>query len=205
MKKRIIVTLGLTATLLGSMYVYASPATIYSDLVGIEKEEAYELRRESGKTFGQLASEEGKFEEFKAGLLEEKIKSVLNAVEAGKITQEKADEIIEDMTERIENCNPEDPIRLGRGMMKGRQHRVNTRLALEEGDIEEFKATMLEEKTKRILSAVESGKITQEEADDIIEKITERIENCDPENPTELGFGGGMMQGKGQGRGYNAF
>jgi hypothetical protein len=124
MKKRILVTLGLTVALLGSMYVYASPATIYSDLAGVTEEEAYELRKESDKNFGQLAEEAGKLEEFRAEMIKEKTEWILKGVEDGKITQEKADEIIANMKERINNCDPSNPEkpRIGRenGLFRGK-------------------------------------------------------------------------------------
>lgn len=117
MKKRLLLTLVLALTLLGSMYVYASPASIYGDLVGIEEEKAYDLREETGKSFGQLAYEEGKLEEFKAAMLEERTIRVLEDVQSGRLTQEQADLIIENITDRIENCDPENPIgpRYGNG------------------------------------------------------------------------------------------
>ena len=71
---------------------FESPADEYANLMGISVEEA---RLERGdKTFGQMAEENGILDEFRENMLELKKERLSNLVKEGRITQEKADEIL---------------------------------------------------------------------------------------------------------------
>ncbi len=93
-----------------------TPAQIYSDVTGKSVEEAYE-DRQSGKTYGQLAQEEGKYEEFKEQLLENRKDLLEERVAEGTMTREQADSIIE----RMEECDGtnQGQNRLGLGRLNG--------------------------------------------------------------------------------------
>ena len=93
-----------------------TPAQIYSDVTGKSVEEAYE-DRQSGKTYGQLAQEEGKYEEFKEQLLENRKELLEERVAEGTMTREQADSIIE----RMEECDGtnQGQSRLGLGRLNG--------------------------------------------------------------------------------------
>ncbi|MCT4545316.1 MAG: hypothetical protein N4A63_17420 [Vallitalea sp.] len=116
MKARRLITLGLSGSLLLGMVAYAaSPAQVYSELTGKTEEQAYELRQE-GKTYGQLATEEGVYEDFVAKMLEEKIKVIEEKVKDGQLTREEADEFIAKLKDNVGNCDPSNPQRLGQKM-----------------------------------------------------------------------------------------
>lgn len=70
-----------------------SPADIFAKLKGITTEEAYDLRLETGKSFGTLAEEAGFYDAFKAATLDAKKAILDDLVAKGELTQEEADEI----------------------------------------------------------------------------------------------------------------
>ncbi len=110
MKKMLSPLLIITILLVAATGVWAStttktPAEIFADLTGQTVEEAYEQRAEEGKSFGQLASEVDKLEEFTAEMLENKKGLIQKRVDEGLLTQEEADEFIAAIEERIANCD----------------------------------------------------------------------------------------------------
>ena len=78
-------------------------------------------------------------------------------------------------------------------------------IANEAGKLTEFKEEVLSMKKERINEKVQSGKITQEEADKIITTLEGNQEKCDGTGTArmgqKLGLGNEYMNGKGQGRG----
>jgi len=80
--------------------VIKTPAQIYSELTGKTVEQAYTERQESGESYGQLAQDAGKYDEFKSQMLENKKATLEERVNSGQMTQEQADALIE----RMENC-----------------------------------------------------------------------------------------------------
>lgn len=104
--KKMLITLMVGILILGTMALsfadaVFSPAKIFGDLIGKTEEEAYDIRLESGKSFGQLAEEYGVYEEFSASALEAKKAYIESLVEKGELTREEADRILEN----IENCD----------------------------------------------------------------------------------------------------
>ncbi|KDR96243.1 Protein of unknown function [Peptoclostridium litorale DSM 5388] len=91
-----------------------TPAQVYSDVTGKTVEEAYE-DRQSGKTYGELAQEEGKYEEFKEQLLENRKALLEERVEDGTLTREQADL----MLQRMEECDGTNPGQNGFGLGRG--------------------------------------------------------------------------------------
>ena len=79
-------------------------------------------------------------------------------------------------------------------------------IAKEAGVLSEFKAENLEIKKDKINAKVADGKITQEEADALILKITEKQANCDgtgnekKDKSNGLGLGKGEKKGNGNGK-----
>ncbi len=132
---------------------------------------------------------------------------VNEAVENGTITQERADEILdtleEDITERLNAERPlERPGRPGRGaagqVMRIMVETITNELGIEPrdmvqqvrdgatpaevieangGDVAAMTQTVTTTLTERINQAVEDGDITQERADQMLEKIDTHIEN----------------------------
>jgi len=84
---------------------YKNPAEVYSALTETPVEDALALRQTSGITFGQLALEAGKSDDFKALVFEMKKQILADKVEAGVITQEKADEVLAILEAHIADCD----------------------------------------------------------------------------------------------------
>ena len=104
-KKLLVIAVVVAISIAGAVFAYAAtPAEIVSDLTGLTQEEVTDLRA-SGSTYGKIAQDEGKFEEFKAAFLEARKERLAQMVEEGRITQERADEIIETISERIASCD----------------------------------------------------------------------------------------------------
>lgn len=109
-----ILTIGATSVPTFAASIYKTPAEAVAGITGKSIESVTAEKSETGKSYGEIAKEAGKLEEFKAENLEIK-KDNLNAkVAEGKITQEKADEIIATITERQANCDGTNPGKIGK-------------------------------------------------------------------------------------------
>lgn len=104
--------IGITVLALSSLSVtafaasrYGSPAEAVAAMTGKTVAAVRQERAESGKRFGEMARDAGKFEEFKAEKLEIMKDRLAQKVEDGKITQERADEILAAIEERQANCD----------------------------------------------------------------------------------------------------
>lgn len=81
--------------------------------------------RANGKTYGSIAKEAGKLDEFKAQMLEQRKAALDNQVKAGRITQEQADQIYNNiknnqaLCDGTGNAKPGSRQGLGCGMGKG--------------------------------------------------------------------------------------
>ncbi len=82
-----------------------TPADAAASLTGRDVEDVIRERMETGKTFGAIAAEAGKLEEFKQKILEAREQILSEDVEKGVITQEEADDIIEAVKERQALCD----------------------------------------------------------------------------------------------------
>lgn len=112
----------------GAVYAAAAktPAEVVSELTGKSVEELTE-ERDAGKSYGRIAYEAGKLEEFKAGMLEQRKAILDQRVKEGKLTQAQADDILNKIKERHALCDGTgDPgigahrgKALGRGMKNG--------------------------------------------------------------------------------------
>lgn len=81
-----------------------TPADIAASLTGKTVEEVTK-ERAAGKTYGTIAKEAGKFDEFKAQTLEQKKALLDEKVKNATLTQEKADEIYNMMKTNQANCD----------------------------------------------------------------------------------------------------
>lgn len=124
--KKLVALLTLTVLIgAGAGFAYAStsdrPADIYAELTGITVDEAYDLKLESDKTFGELAQEAGIYEEFQAASLDAKTVMIEEMVANGELTQEEADEILA----ALATCDGtsqgilKDALNLGQKLMNG--------------------------------------------------------------------------------------
>lgn len=98
---------------------YSSPAEAVAGLTGQTVESVIAERAETGKSYGTIASEDGKLEEFKDEMLEIKKDALAKRVAAGTMTQERADEIIAAMEANQENCDGTGSARTGQRMGAG--------------------------------------------------------------------------------------
>jgi len=96
-----------------------SPASIFGKLIGVTEEEAYQMRLDTGKTFGQLAEEKGVYDEFLTATKEAKIAYVNQLVAEGKLTQAEADQIINNINLCDGTQQGLNKGIFGRGMMNG--------------------------------------------------------------------------------------
>ncbi|MCR4436049.1 MAG: DUF2680 domain-containing protein [Clostridiales bacterium] len=106
--KKIIAAVTVVGLLGTAGAVYAAtaktPAEIVSELTGKAVEDIYK-ERAAGKTYGTIANDAGKLEEFKAQMLEQK-KAVLDQrVQEGKLTQEQADAIYNSIKNNQAACD----------------------------------------------------------------------------------------------------
>ncbi len=83
--------------------VAKTPAEITAELTGKTVSELYQERSE-GKTYGAIANEDGKLEEFKAQMLEQNKIILEQRVSEGSLTQEQADNIYNTIQSRQANC-----------------------------------------------------------------------------------------------------
>ncbi len=83
----------------------STPAEIVADITGKSLEEVTEQKFESGKTYGEIAYDEGLWEEFNDEMLESKKAFLDEKVAEGVFTQEEADEIYANILERQEYCS----------------------------------------------------------------------------------------------------
>jgi len=84
---------------------YGTPAEAVAGITGRTIDSVVTERNETGKTYGAIADEAGKLDEFKAENLELKKDKLDTQVAAGTITQEKADSIIAAIKENHVNCD----------------------------------------------------------------------------------------------------
>jgi len=110
MKHRKLFSLLAAAALVAAMSVpafaaqYTGPADACAGVTG-QPEEIIQSKRQSGKTYGQIASDYGKLPEFKAAMLEIKEDVLDGMVNAGRITQEQASKAIKAVKERQAACD----------------------------------------------------------------------------------------------------
>ncbi|NMA48358.1 MAG: hypothetical protein GX947_01075 [Tissierellia bacterium] len=98
MKKKLVVLMAVVMVL-GTMSVAFAdssfnPASIFAKFKGIDEEAAYQMRRDTGMRFGELAEKEGFSEEFREEMQKVKKARLEDLVKEGRITQERANEIL---------------------------------------------------------------------------------------------------------------
>ena len=91
----VILVIGVTSVTAFAASGYTSPAQIITGLTGKSTESVIADKTESGSTYGAIASEAGVLDEFKAQMLEQRKANLSERVTAGTMTQERADEILQ--------------------------------------------------------------------------------------------------------------
>ena len=109
-KKVMIIGLAVVVLAATSLTAFAftgisTPAEIVSNLTGKSVDVVTAEKFESDKTYGQIAYDEGLWEEFNEEMLSSKKAFLDEKVTDGSLTQEEADDIYANILERQEYCN----------------------------------------------------------------------------------------------------
>ena len=86
---------------------YSNPAEAVAGLSGRDLEGVITERHESGEPYGTIAEKAGVLEAFEAEMLQIRKDVIAKRVAEGKLTQEKADEVIAAMEEHAAACDGE--------------------------------------------------------------------------------------------------
>jgi polyhydroxyalkanoate synthesis regulator phasin len=113
----IIGLLGVTGTAVATV-TSKTPAEITAGLVGKTVEQVT-IERAAGKTYGTIADEAGKLDEFKAQTLEQKKAILDQRVADGNLTQEQADTIYNSIMTNQAICDGTGSARIGQSMGTG--------------------------------------------------------------------------------------
>ena len=84
---------------------YKNPAEAVAGLTGKTVESVTEQRQETGDSYCAIAEEAGVLDQYKAAVLEMKKDALNERVADGKLTQEKADEIIAAIETKMAECD----------------------------------------------------------------------------------------------------
>jgi hypothetical protein len=95
---------------------YNNPAEALAELTGRSVNQVLEERTETGKTCGTIANEAGVLTQFQAEVLEMKKDRLQTRVQAGTMSQEQADAIIETLKENQANCEGKGQCGVGQSM-----------------------------------------------------------------------------------------
>lgn len=93
-------------------YAATRPVDIVSKLTGKTVDVLYQERAQ-GKTYGTIAKEAGKLDEFKDEMLKSKKEILDERVKEGRLTQAQADEIYNSIKNNVANCDGTGSQRLG--------------------------------------------------------------------------------------------
>jgi polyhydroxyalkanoate synthesis regulator phasin len=179
-----------------------------AEAVGIEPLEVLQQMRENEQTLGEFAEASGlDVAALSAEIIAEATETVNQAVEDGKITQERADAAIERLPEAVANAFDRQapspmPGRAG-VLMRGAKEIINAAadaLGMEPqevlkgvhegemtpaafieangGDVAAVQAAAVEAITARINEALDAGNITQEQADKMLEEVETFVEKA---------------------------
>jgi len=114
-----VLTIGVTSLTTFAASIYATPAEAVAGLTGKSVEDVITEKADNGKTYGTIASENGKSEEFKDEMLQIKKDILSKRVTEGKITQVEADQIIEAIENNQANCDGTGNAGIGESMGAG--------------------------------------------------------------------------------------
>lgn len=181
---------------------------------------------QSGKTFSDIIKEKGlTLDEFKKKLLDKINSTIDDAVKNNKITSQKADQLKQDIKQKIDSWDGRTPffgMRL-KGAYKGLQEldmmsdiatilgttkdqllnelkngkTLQDLLKAKNLSTEDFKSKLISMQTAKIDKLVTDGKITKDQAEKLKENIKTKINNWD----LSKGFGKGSRSGCGMGFG----
>ncbi len=109
----VVLAVGATSVTAFAASNFKTPAEITSDVTGRTIEEVTQEKFEKGTTYGTIAKDSEKLDEFKSEMLENKIAILNERVAEGSMTQEQADEIILALEENQAVCDGSGSARTG--------------------------------------------------------------------------------------------
>jgi hypothetical protein len=109
----IIMAIGATSAVAFAASIYKSPAEAAAGLTGKTVEQIIEERQETGKTYGTIAKDAGKLEEFIDENLQIKKDALEKRVADKTMTREQADAIIKALEENSANCDGTGSAKIG--------------------------------------------------------------------------------------------
>ncbi|MFH5835407.1 hypothetical protein ACHAL6_04920 [Proteiniclasticum sp. C24MP] len=96
--------MGVTSLTVFAAAKYDSPQEALAGITGKTIEELEDERYDEGKTYGEIAAEAGKLDEFKDELFEQKKEIIEERVAEGNLSREYADEILERIEDNQATC-----------------------------------------------------------------------------------------------------
>lgn len=114
-----VLVIGATSITAFAASKYSSPAEAVAGLTGKTVESVIQERQDTGKSYGAIAEDAGKLEEFKQEKLQILKDNLAKRVADGTITQERADEIVKAVEERQAVCDGTGTGGAGCGMGAG--------------------------------------------------------------------------------------
>ena len=109
--------MGVTSLTVFAAAKYDSPQEALAGITGMTVEEITEERFDENKTYGEIAAEAGKLDEFKEELFEQKKEIIEERVAEGSLSRENADEILDRIEDNQGTCFGDGE--RGSGMMGG--------------------------------------------------------------------------------------
>ena len=101
----VVLALGATSAIALAASPYDTPAEAVAGITGRTEDSVREERVETGKTYGAIAFEAGKQEEFQAAMNEIREEALATKVEEGQLTQDEADAVLARIQERQAECD----------------------------------------------------------------------------------------------------
>ena len=115
----VVLTIGAFSLTSFAQSIYKTPAEAVAGLTGKTVESVIAERQETGKSYGAIAKDAGKLEEFKAENIQIKKDALEARAAAGTLTRERADEIIKAIEANVANCDGTGTDRVGQGYGAG--------------------------------------------------------------------------------------
>lgn len=115
----VVLAMGATTLTAFAASNYSTPAEAAAGLTGNTVEDIIAVKSETGKTYGTIAKDAGKLEEFKDEMIAVKKQILDEKVAAGTMTQEEADKIIIAIEENQLTCDGTGAARSGKMMGAG--------------------------------------------------------------------------------------
>lgn len=109
----VILAMGVTSISVFAASGYNTPAEALAGLTGKTVEQVIQERQDTGKSYGVIADEAGKLEEFKDENLQIKKDILDKRVAAGTLTQAKADEILKAIETNQATCDGTGSAKIG--------------------------------------------------------------------------------------------